>query len=149
MASLVPSLRKTLYSARSIAGQLGFRPYSVAIVIGSWAGEYVGRNGRVDQLEPITESGGHAPKVRFLNEEQRALGGLAIGSCTVGPITPEFTGGGTTLRELLPAVVSQQTVHVKITGPAYPDGALFTIEEIKTDRVLRWLLICKPTQQGQ
>lgn len=141
--------RRIAARARKIPGEHGLRPYAVAIVVGTWAGTYVGRGGQVATLEPITEQGGYPPKVRFLNEEQRVLAGLATGSCTIGPITPDFATGGTALTELLPAVVAQQTVHVKLTGPAYPSGALFTVKEIKTDRALHWTLVCEPTQQGQ
>lgn len=149
--TLAEDLRPTLFEARSIAGSLGLRPYSVAIVIGAWSGTYVGRGDKTDTLQPITEAGGQPPKVRFLNEEQLALSastgtGLGKGSCTIGPITPDFPGGGTSLAELVPAVAAQQTVHVVLTGPAYPAGAKFLVKEVKTDRALHWLLVCEPVQ---
>lgn len=146
MASLVPNLRKTLFSARSIAGQLGFRPYSVDVVVGDWAGPYVGRGGGWEKSYPIQEGSAQSPKVRFLNEERRALGQLNAGSCEIGPITPDFLGGGTPLDRLAPAIAAKQTVHVELTGPAYPDGALFLIKELRTDRVLRWMLVCEPVE---
>jgi len=131
-----------------VPGEHGLRPYSVAIVIGTWAGAYVGRGGKFETTEPITELGGFPPKVRFLNEEQRTLAGLADGACTVGPITPDNSSGGTAFSELVPAVAAQVEVHVRITGPAYPQGALFAVKEVKTDRALHWTLVCVPSEKS-
>jgi hypothetical protein len=136
--------RRIAARARRIPGDHGLRVYTVAIVIGSWAGSYVGHGGKTETEEPIEEEGGHPPKVTFLSEEARALSQLATGSCEIGPITPDFTGGGTALSSLLPAVASQQTVHVKLTGPAYPTGALFAVKEVKTGKALHWTLVCEP-----
>lgn len=138
--------RRIANRCRAIPGQHGLRPYEVDIVVGTWAGEYVGRGGSWSQSETILEQG-HPPKVRFVNEEQRLLRGLADGACTIGPVTPDHRDGGTALDALVPAVAAQQTVHVKITGPAYPSGALFAVKEVKTDRALRWILTCVPAEK--
>jgi hypothetical protein len=137
--------------ARRIPGQHGLRPYTVAIVVGAWSGSYIGRGDKTDTVVAITEAGGQSPKVRFLNEEQLALSastgaGLGKGACTIGPITPDFAGGGTSLAELAPAVAAQQTVHVLLTGPAYPSGAKFLVKDVKTDHALHWTLVCEPVQ---
>ena len=136
--------RRIANRVRRLPGEHGLRPYSVSIVVGTWSGSYVGRGTKTEVLEPITESGGYPPKVRFLNEEQRALGQLNAGACDIGPITPDFTGGGTALTDLLPAVIAHKTVHVKLTGPAHPTGALYTVKEVKTDRAIHWTLTCEP-----
>lgn len=141
------SLRKLAHRIRAIPGErFGIRPYSVAIVVGTWSGAYVGSQAKYEQLAPITEGRGQPPKVRFLLEEALTLSGLNKGSCTVGPITPDFAGGGTALRDLVPAVQQRQTVHVQLTGPAYPDGAKFAVKEVKTDRALHWTLVCEPVE---
>lgn len=146
-ASRLDRYRRIAGRARKIPGQHGIRPYSVAIVIGAWAGPYVGRSGKTETLSAITERDGFPPKVRFLNEEQRTLAGLADGACTVGPITPDNSSGGTPLASLARAVAAQQEAHVKITGPAYPAGALFAVKEVKTDHALHWTLVCVPSEQ--
>lgn len=129
---------------RSIPGQLGLRPYSVAIVIGTWSGTYVGRGSEDTETAEITEANGQPPKVRFPNDEQIALGNLGKGDAIVGPITPDHSGGGTPLSDLVPAVQSGQTVHAILTGPAYPTGARFRIKDVKTDRALHWTLTLTP-----
>lgn len=143
--------RRIASRARKKPGEHGLRPYSVAIVVGTWAGTYVGNGLKTEALVAITEASGYPPKVAFLSEEALALSastgqGLMKGSCTVGPITPDFSGGGTALSDLLPAVTSKKTVHVKLTGPAYPRGAKFLVKEVKTDRALHWTLVCEPVE---
>lgn len=142
--------RRIANRARTIPARHGLRPYTVAVVVGTWSGAYVGRGDKTEQLEAITEQG-YPPKVRFLSEEALALSasvgaGLLKGSCTIGPITPDYTGGGTALADLLPAVTSKKTVHVKLTGPSYPNGAKFLVKEVKTDRALHWTLVCEPVE---
>lgn len=138
--------RRIAARSRRIPGEHGLRPYGVAIVVGTWSGKYVGGGAKYEQLEPIREANGQSPKVRFLSEEALALANLNKGSCTIGPITPPYTGGGTALSDLVPAVHQRQTVHVKLIGPAYPDGAKFAVKEVKTDRALHWLLTCEPVE---
>jgi hypothetical protein len=144
--TLAEDLRPLLAEARSIAGQLGLRPYAVAIIVGSWSGAYVGKGDKTELLANITEANGQPPKVSFVSEEALALSastgnGLQKGSCSIGPITPSDS-----LTDLIPAVTAHKTVHVKLTGPAYPNGAKFLVKEVKTDRALHWTLVCEPVE---
>lgn len=138
--------RRIAARARRIPGEHGLRPYTVAIVVGTWSGKYVGGGAKYEQLEQITECSGQPPKVRFLSEEAIALANLNKGSVTIGPITPPYASGGTALSDLAPAVHARQTVHVQLVGPAYPEGAKFAVKEIKTDRALHWMLTCEPVE---
>lgn len=140
--SLLPMISRV----RAIPGQMGLRPYSVAIVIGAWNGSNTGRGAKATDLTPITEANGQPPKVRELNTEELALGDLGKGSLRIGPITPDFPGGGNSLDTLKPQVDAGQTVHVLVTGPGYPDGALFMIKSLNTDRALHWTLVVSPVQ---
>ncbi len=144
----VDAWRAIAYSVRSLPASFGLRPYSVAIEVGTWSGNHVGDGERIEDNTPILENGTN-PKVRFINEEQRALSGMAIGSCEIGPITPDHGSSGVALAELAPSVAAHETRHVIITGPAYPDGARFSIRELKTDRALHWTLICEPVSVKQ
>jgi hypothetical protein len=137
-------LRALAYSVRSIPGQLEMRPYSVAIRTGTWSGTYTGRGTGVSVDNPITEANGQNPKVRFLNGEEIALGQLDSGAVEIGPVTPSFPGGGTDLSELLPALADGQTLHVVLTGPKFPDGALFRITDIRTDRAFHYMITAQP-----
>lgn len=145
--TLADSLKPLLYANRALPGTLGLRPYSVAILIGTWSGTYTGRGGTIDEIVAITESGGQPPKVRQLSAEDLALSGLGKGSLRIGPITTGYTGGGTALDDLKPAVAAGQTVHAMVTLPAYPNGAKFLIKSIDTTHALHWTMDVEPVSE--
>lgn len=145
--TLADDLKPLLWTVRAIPGQLGLRPYAVKIVQSTWSGIYPGRGEKTSSEISITESGGTNPKVRFLDEEKRALANLNHGAADIGPITPDSGASGTALSSLLPALADGAALHVKLIGPAYPDGALFAIKEAKTDRAMRWMLRVEPVEQ--
>ncbi len=148
MSAFSDSLRELAYNARAIPGQLGIRPYSVAVLTGTWSGSNTGRGAETSASVAITEAGGQPPKVRDLNSEELALSGLGKGSVRIGPITPDFPGGGTALALLKPAVAAGQTVHVLLTGPESPTGARYLLKDIQTDRALHWTLVVEPVSQN-
>ncbi len=136
--------RSIVWQFRSLPAQFGLRDYSTSIVVGTWSESHVGDGNVEEQLKPILENGGTNPKLEFLDEEQRALNELPIGSCKIGPITPYFGSNGTPISDLLPTVANSQTVHVIITGPRFPNGAKYSIKKVETDKALHWNLICEP-----
>lgn len=144
MSTLADPWRSIAYSLRSLPAQFGLRQYGVSIVIGTWSGTHVGDGDKNQQIIPILENGGANPKIRFMNGEQRALAGMEIGSCEVGPITPDFGTNGTPISDLLPTVANGETVHAIITGPQFPNGALFMIKKVETDHALHWKMLCEP-----
>lgn len=146
MSTLADPWRAIAYSFRHIPAQFGLRQYSTSIVIGTWSGDHVGDGDPNDELIPILEKDGTNPKLRFMNAEQRALSGMEIGSCEVGPITPDFGSSGTSLLMLKPVVSNGETVHAIITGPEFPDGAKFSIKKIETDKALHWTILCEPVK---
>lgn len=135
--------RRIAASARGIPGELGLRPYTVAILRDNWSGEHVGSGVEFESPPvPVTERGGQPPKVDFDSEDP-----LAKTRCTIGPITPPYgeglTAGGTALDELVRRVAVGQASYVLVTGPAYPEGARFAVLEAHTDKALHWLLDCE------
>lgn len=138
----------TLYAARALPGTMGLRPYIVAIVSGQWNGSNTGRGAAAFDVVPVTESGGQPPKVRQLNSEELALTGFGKGSWTIGPVTPDFPGGGTPLSTLKPAVDAGQTVLVQLTGPEFPNGAQFQLKSFSSDRALHWTMVVSPVEEN-
>lgn len=145
--TLRDALLPAIAAIRSIPGQLGIRPYTVAIIRGTWSGTNTGRGTSIDEQWPITEGNGQPPKVRELGTEELALGNLGKGAIRIGPITPGFPGGGNPLELLKPCVTAGQTVHVVLTGPEYPNGAKFLVKDVKTDMALHWTLVCEPVSE--
>lgn len=138
--SFAEDIRATLTSIRAIPGQYGLRPHSVTIVRVSFSGDHTGDGAVYDNETPITEGDGQPPKVRWLNQEELALGSLPNGSCTIGPITPVV---GLDLS-LLSNVLTGGTVALRIVGPQHPNGALYRITQVNADRGLHYTLVAKP-----
>ncbi len=147
--SLVNELRKTLFAARSIAGRLGFRVHTVALVKRYAIGQHTG-DIDMSSLLPITEQDGYPPKTVWLDDETLALANLGAGSVDVGPITPSFPGGGTDLSKLTGANLDTgDTLHLLITGPNHPEGALYRIKEVRADKALNYRIRAVPVSTSK
>jgi hypothetical protein len=145
--SLVSELRKTLYAARSIAGRLGFRVHTVAIVKHYSMGQHTG-DIDVSDVVPLTEQDGYPPKVSWLDDEAITLSGLGKGAVDIGPITPSFVGGGTDLSSLTGQNLSTgDTLHLLITGPMHPDGALYRVKDITAEKALNYRIRAVPVSE--
>jgi hypothetical protein len=143
--SFADDIKPLLNSIRGIPGQFGLRPYSVDIVIRRKAGKY-GLDGSASEVSRITLSeGGYPPKVRILNDEELALGGLGRGALQVGPITPDFLTGGASFAEITAsAAQDHDLVHFEVTGPAHPNGARYRLIDAQSDRAMHWMLRLAP-----
>ncbi|HVJ19907.1 MAG TPA: hypothetical protein VM686_31045 [Polyangiaceae bacterium] len=149
--TLADDLKPIVYSARAIAGTLGFRVHSVAIVIAETDGEHTGDGVRAETVTAITEDLGQPPRVKWLNDEEIALGQLGAGAIEVGPITPLHNGNGTELATLTGADMTDGQVRLlRITGPNHPSGADYRITSVSADRPLRYMIRAVPvgTQAG-
>lgn len=145
--TLADDLKPLANSIRAIPGQLGIRPYTVEIVLRHWTGTHVGDGTRSETATAITEAGGQPPKVRFLNGEERALLGVAHAVVEIGPITPDFATGGTSIETLTGLAFSPQDhdeILYRLTGPGFPDGQLFRIRDISSDRALQYRVQVEP-----
>jgi len=137
------SLRRVANSVRAIPNSFGVRPYTVAVVTTASAGDNPGDGTETETTTAITEAGGAPPKVRWLSSEELAVGGYEAGTVEIGPVTPDFPGGGTLLSTLAPDPAVNTSVRVVLTGPRFPSGASFTIAEVKHGRGYNYRLICK------
>lgn len=141
--TLAEALRPTLSAARAIAGSLGLHPYRVYIRSGSWAGTYTG-DGAVTVTETEVTENGQPPKVRFVSDETVALGAVARGSCTIGPITPSHSSGGTSIALLEgSSLVVGQTLHARLV---HSDGSetRYRVTDVAKDSALHYTLTCEP-----
>lgn len=112
-------------------------------------GSHTGDEAGVYQEIPITESGGVPPRIRQLSDEECALSNLGVGLWKVGPFTPDFAGGGTALSDVLGTELDAgDTQYVKLTGPAYPNGAVFRLVKIGHDHALHYDLTLAPSSTG-
>lgn len=139
-------IRKLAYELRAMAGRdFEIRPYTVSVVTRTWSGDFPGEGLSSITTTPITEAHGQPPKVRVLNDEQIALGGLPRGAVKVGPITPDFPGGGTAFTTLSPASLDAgDSFYYVLTGPDYPSGARFVLKEAQADRTFGYTVTLVP-----
>jgi hypothetical protein len=138
-----------VWSARNIPGVLGLRPHSVSIVNTAWTGDHTGDGARYSEVTPIVESGGYPPKVRWMKDDEIAVGDLPKGTAEIGPITPSFSGGGLDLAGVDGSeLLKGETRQLLITGPQHPEGALYRVTNIKSERALHYMLRAEPRTQA-
>lgn len=144
--ALTDELKVALYSARSIAGQLGFRPHTVSLVTVYRQGTHTGDGARAEVLTPILEANGQSPTIVWAKDEDVAMGLVPKGQAIIGPITPSFSGGGTDLSDLAGADLERGDVRLlRITGPQHPNGADYRIRAIKADKALNYMITAIPS----
>lgn len=147
MATLAERLKRPIFKVKGLVGKLGFRPHTVTLLQGYRAS--LRTRGEVVRT-PIVEGDNQPPKVRWLKDEEIAVGGLAAGTVEIGPITPLFAAGGTDIRELQgKGLTPGDDILIWLEGPMVPHGAAFEITSILAHKALRIMLQCKPVEQGE
>jgi hypothetical protein len=127
-----------------MAGAYGVRQYSVAVEHKSWSGAERGEGTATTTTTAIAETGGVPPKVRWLSSEEVAVGGYEDGTVEIGPITPSFTGGGTSLATILPTLGDNATMRLVLTGPRFPTGAYCRVHKVTHDRGYQYKITATP-----
>lgn len=144
--TLADDLLPILPQLRSIAGQLGFRPFSVSIVVRDYNGGSAlsGDSWTLQTITPILEDG-YSPKVRWLNEADYLRGTHPDVTLEVGPITPTTSTGGYSfddLEQIAASKNSQIFYLVKGAGMA-PNGSLFSKVAFLGERTLGYKIQLK------
>jgi len=119
---------------RAIPGKLGLRAYTVQRVLRQWDGARAGEGNLTETVTQIVVGEGQPPQVRWLTDEELALGGFDKGTVKVGPVTPTTPGGGYETEFLRPFPPPNTLLHYVLTGPEYPRGANFGLARIDTER---------------
>jgi len=130
--TLADSLMATVYSARGIAGSLGFRTHRAQILLEL--------EGGATELTNITEGGGQPPRIEWEADEDRDHDSGPEDVANIGPITPAFPGGGTDLSLLLDEPEPGVARYILITGPRHPNGAKYRIVSVNADKALRYMV---------
>lgn len=143
--TLAEDMLSVVYEGRSLAGEEGFRVHSVALVEVLNSGSHPGTASGESVVTAITEANSQPPKVRWLKDEEVAVGALGPGTIEVGPITPLFDGGGTDLTKLQGAdLATNDQLYLLITGPKHPTGAYYRITDLQCERALRYMIRAAP-----
>lgn len=140
MASLKDDLLPLIDGLRAIPGELGFRPYQVWVRVTTYAGPRPG-SGVVSVSETRLLVGGQNPKVRSKKSKDVVAGTSEFQEAVyeIGPLTPEFPGGGYSSDVLNPEKTSTPTtILYRLLGPGTPStGLLCRRIDDDVDRPLR------------
>lgn len=124
--SFVSGILSSVDSIRGIPGELGLRPSSVTIRVRTWSGSRPGEpSSTYTDVDTSILVGGQNPKVRHLtSNDVVASGGLYTDQdYKIGPITPEFIGGGVSKSTIDPeTTTTAREIFYQIVGPGEPDG---------------------------
>ena len=127
------TLRASIDQIRAIPDDFGVHPYAVAVEVSTWSGSERGEGTETITLTSVT-NGGKRPHVRWMTDEEIAVGGFPSGTVEVNYITPDFPGGGTALSVLEPTLGSNATFRYILTGPRFPAGGRFRLIKLEHDR---------------
>jgi len=146
--SLKDDLLPVIDPLRAIAGELGFRPYSVWVRVVQSAGTRPGI-GTKALSETRLLVGGQNPRVREVKRKDIVSGAnhLLNAEYDIGPLTPEFGGGGVSHNTINPQRSSTPTeVLFLLKGPGLPStGLLCQRIGDHVDRPLRIVIRVKST----
>jgi hypothetical protein len=137
--------RRIAFRYRSKPGDYGLRQHTVEIVDATWSGSFAGEGTKTQTVLALVERTGQPPKVRWLKEDEIALGNLAQGTIEIGPITPDCSAGGIPIDTLMSATLAVGgTHHLRITGPQHTSGAFYKVTFKAADHALHWTLRAEP-----
>lgn len=144
--SLKDDLLPVVDALKAIPGELGFRPFQVWVRTTTYAGPRVGVGAR-----SVTETqllvGGQNPKVREVKSKDVVAGTPELMDATfdIGPLTPEFAGGGVAESTVNPEKTgTPTTILFRLVGPGLPDdGLLCQRISDDLDRPLRHMIRVK------
>lgn len=146
--SLKDDLLPLIDKLRAIPGELGFRPYQVWVRKTTYSGTRVG-NGTATTTETRLLVGGRDPKVREVRRKDAVAGAteLVEAEYDIGPLTPEFAGGGISESTVNPQRTGTPTILVfRLVGPGMPDeGLICQRVGDHVDRALRMVIRVRGT----
>ncbi len=141
------ALRERLLSSvdriRAIPGRFGLHRYQVWVRVTTYSGSRVGV-GTATITDTRLLVGGKDPHVKEVRSKDIVAGTAELGSAEydIGPLTPEFAGGGTLTNTINPAKgTSPGTTEYLLKGPGLPtDGLLCIRVSDDTDRPFRYMV---------
>lgn len=131
-----------------IPGALDLRPYSVTVRVRTWTGARPGI-GTYTDADTVLMNAGVNPRVQVIStKDVIASGGrYAAGDFRIGPLTPAYTSGGTSLDVIdPPRATTAREVFFILSGPGFPpEGAFCKRVEANTFGNFRSELIVRRT----
>ncbi len=154
--ALVERLIPQIDRLRAIPAKYGLRSYTVTLRVTTWNPDatddtdiQLGRGTSSVVETPIALAGGARPKVRRVNyKETVAAGGkYQQGDFRIGPMTPNYLGGGLTFAMMAPTGTRDARTHYHfvLTGPDLPAGGMLCqpVQE-EADHPMHRYLVVRP-----
>lgn len=142
--SLRTDLLPVIDELRGLAGptQFDIRTTAVSVRTRVWSGGKPGLGSATDTDLVLSPR----PKVRELNQSEVAGSGGAFeaGDVRVGPITPQYTGGGYTIAQIAPDGAAGTEILYVLTGAI---AGLYSRVSVETDRAFRYELVLRRSRQ--
>lgn len=141
--------KRIAFRYRNFPGQHGLRPHTVEIRLKTWSGSHTGDGTASGSFTQIVERDGLPPKIRWLTEEELVVGGLDAGTVEIGPITPDFSGGGTpagTIRGV--SLTTGGQLQFRVTGPMHPNGAIYESVRVDFGRSIHYMFRARPVSDS-
>ena len=133
---------------RGIPGKLGLCDITVTVRVRKWDEGQVGLGDPTDTDTPILVGQNQNPKVRRVSYKETVAGGgrYQEGSYKVGPLTPQFAGGGVAFSDIAPPVQPGTEVYYILKGnDTPPEGTVCTAAAEQGDHPLHMYLMLTPT----
>ncbi len=124
---------------RGIPATLGLRSGSVTRRVRTWTGTRVGLGTSTTTETPVLVDG-QCPRITRIGVKEAVASGGAYqaGDFLIGPVTPEFAGGGVALATLQPAVGASPTeVLWVVSDNGLPSGGIVCEKVAEEHRELR------------
>jgi hypothetical protein len=142
--TFVNSLRAAVDRARAIPGRLGLRQHVITKITRTWSTAIIGHGSYTD-VETVLLVGGQNPRARQVTESARdhyleTGPTFSEGDWLVGPLTPEFDGGGYD-ADTFEAGESAVEIFYKIDGPGVSADERFQAKSKSTDKPFRYTLV--------
>lgn len=112
-----------------IPGRLDLRPRKVTVRVRTWTGARPGVGTYTDVDTVLLNAGVNVKVAQVSTKDIVASGGrYASGDLKIGPITPEYPGGGTPSGVLdPPTTTTAREIFYLLEGPGFPDEGAWCV----------------------
>mgnify|MGYP001585149938 CR=1 FL=1 len=146
--SFASDLLPAIDEIRAIPGELGFRGGTVTLIVRTWSGDRVGLGTATTTETPVLVGGGQSPRITRIDVREAVASGGAYqqGDFRIGPVTPEFAGGGVAREVLQPDVNASPTeVLWRVTDNGLPSAGILCKKIAEEHRELRIVFVLRAT----
>ncbi len=120
--STVSDALSILDNARATLADVGLCPYRAFVRVTTWSEGRIGQGASTTITTELVVARNRPPKVELVTDKDVVAGGLmSEARYKIGPLTPSYAGGGTTIDTLDPPTSEAPAeTHYILLGPGLP-----------------------------